>query len=232
LPNGPVARINAAADEAAALLARKREPCAASVARYSAARRARVEPMRSALNEETFDRLLGALDANREHAAERYEDLRRTLLRFFEWRGAPFPEEHADETFDRVARRLDQGVVVSNIGAYLYGVARHVLLETRKDPERHRVAVDVLALDPAQPVADESGDDEGRLVCLEKCLNGLAPDARALIVGYYRDDTCGRIETRRAMAARLGINADALANRAQRLRDKLHGCVRACLSGT
>jgi hypothetical protein len=34
------------------------------------------------------------------------------------------------------------------------------------------------------------------------------------------------------MAARLGINADALANRAQRLRDKLHGCVRACLSGT
>jgi len=35
-------------------------------------------------------------------AGARYEQLRQVLIRFFEWRGAPYPEEHADATFDRV----------------------------------------------------------------------------------------------------------------------------------
>jgi DNA-directed RNA polymerase specialized sigma24 family protein len=185
--------------------------------------------MRRGLNEETFDRLLAALDADRERAAERYEDLRRTLVRFFEWRGAPFPDEHADETFDRVARRLGEGVAVSNIGGYAYTVARLVLLETRKGPESRRADVDVTAvLPPAspEPVTDET---EVRHTCLDRCLNALPADSRALIVEYYRDDRRGRIETRRALAARLRINSEALANRAQRLRDKLQTCVRACL---
>ena len=41
-------------------------------------------------------------------AGEGYEDLRRTLIGFFEWRGAPFPEEHADESLNRIARKLDE----------------------------------------------------------------------------------------------------------------------------
>ncbi len=52
--------------------------------------------MKAALTSETFAALLFSLDADRERAGEKYEDLRRTLIRFFEWRGAPFPEEHAD----------------------------------------------------------------------------------------------------------------------------------------
>ena len=73
-----------------------------------------------------FAKLLDCLDADREQAGEKYEDLRRTLLRFFEWRGAPFPEEHADETFNRVACRLDEGVEIKNLGGYCYQVARLV----------------------------------------------------------------------------------------------------------
>ena len=46
------------------------------------------------LTEQTLAKLLDVLDADRDLAGERYEDLRRTLVRFFEWRGAPFPEEH------------------------------------------------------------------------------------------------------------------------------------------
>ena len=185
--------------------------------------------MRNALSEETFDRLLAAFDADRERAAERYEDLRRTLVRFFEWRGAPFPDEHADETFDRVARRLSEGVDVANIGGYTYTVAKLVLLETRKSPDTRRAAVDVDTGMAAPP--DQGGvETEARLDCLDHCLRALSSDHHALIVEYYRDDKRARIETRRAMAARLGINAEALANRAQRLRDKLQACVRVCLS--
>ena len=66
--------------------------------------------MATGLNAPAFQRLLARLDADPARAGERYEDLRRTLVRFFEWRGAPFPDDHADETFDRVARRLDEGI--------------------------------------------------------------------------------------------------------------------------
>jgi DNA-directed RNA polymerase specialized sigma24 family protein len=221
--------ISATADEAVALLARKREPQATSVAPCSAAQHRAFDVMRSSLTEDTFDRLLAVLDADRERAAERYEDLRRTLVRFFEWRGAPFPDEHTDETFDRVARRLGEGLAVSNIGGYTYTVARLVLLETRKGPESRRAAVEVTAVMPPASPAIGDDDNEARHTCLERCLDGLAPDSRALIVEYYREDKRGRIETRRALAARLNINAEALANRAQRLRDKLQACVRGCL---
>ena len=64
--------------------------------------------MEPELNSRTFAQLLDCLDADRERAGEKYEALRRTLIRFFVWRGAPFPEEHTDETFNRLARKLGQ----------------------------------------------------------------------------------------------------------------------------
>ena len=186
--------------------------------------------MRIGLTEDGFERLLASFDADRERAAARYEDLRRTLIRFFEWRGAPFPEEHADETLDRVARRLGEGVNVANIGGYAYSVAKLVLLETRKGPDSRRAPVDVVTVLPARPVSQAADEIEPRLACLDECLRSLPPESRALIVENYRDDKRERIDVRKALAGRLGINGEALANRAQRVRDKLHACVRACLS--
>ena len=87
------------------------------------------------LTDSAFGRLLDHLDRDRARAADRYEELRRILVRFFEWRSAPFPEELADATFDRVARKLAEGVMIENIGAYSYGVARLVALEALKGPE-------------------------------------------------------------------------------------------------
>src|ERR1700692_661929 len=84
------------------------------------------------LTSETFTKLLASLDADRERAGEKYEDLRRTLIRFFEWRSAPFPEEHTDEALNRVAKKLDEGVEVRNMGGYSYEVARLVFLEAVK----------------------------------------------------------------------------------------------------
>ena len=53
--------------------------------------------MQAGLTADIFAKLLARLDPDRERAGERYEDLRRTLTRFFEWRNAPFPEEQTDE---------------------------------------------------------------------------------------------------------------------------------------
>ena len=56
-----------------------------------------------------LERLLARLDADADRAAEAYEVLRQTLTRFFDWRGAHFPDECADEAINRLARRLDAG---------------------------------------------------------------------------------------------------------------------------
>jgi DNA-directed RNA polymerase specialized sigma24 family protein len=184
--------------------------------------------MKTGPTEVAFARLLDRLDADRAQAGERYETLRHTLVRFFSWRGAPFPDELADETLDRVARRLAEGVSVKNINGYCYEVARLVFLETRKGPQTRRASFDdhVDAVAAADP---EPMHDEIRMTCLDDCLDGLPAESRDLIVGYYRDDKRARIVARKEMAERLGVRVDALANRAQRLRDRLQRCVKACV---
>jgi len=182
------------------------------------------------LTDSAFGRLLDHLDRDRARAADRYEELRRILVRFFEWRSAPFPEELADATFDRVARKLAEGVMIENIGAYSYGVARLVALEALKGPEAMRARRETPGEIAAADGGSEAAEKEQRLACLDGCLSELPVESRDLIVGYYRDDKSGRIEARRRLAERLGLRGEALANRAQRLRDKLERCVTACVS--
>ena len=150
------------------------------------------------------------------------------LVRFFEWRSAPFPEEHADETFDRVARRLAEGVEIKNIGGYCYTVARLILLETRKGSDARRAPLENPAAIAAPDASADAAEKEARLACLDDCLRGLPAESRELIIEYYREDKRGRIDARRALARRLGLSSEALANRAQRLRDKLERCVTEC----
>ena len=184
-----------------------------------------------ALNPETFARLLLRLDADRERAGEKYEDLWRTLIRFFEWRGAPFPEEHTDEVFNRVTRKLGEGVEIRNTGGYCYEVARLVFLETTKGVDGRRESLESVKFEPAAPpdTTVEATEKELRLSCLEDCLRAQPAESAELILEYYRSEGRGQIERRKALAARLGLRRDALANRAQRLRDKLENCVSDCL---
>jgi len=170
------------------------------------------------------------LGRDEEPPGEKYENLRRTLIRFFEWRGAPFPEEQTDETFDRIARKLDQGIEVVNIGGYCHEVARLVCLEAFKGHESRRAPLDEVKIEPAAPdLTDEIAEKEQRLTCLDDCLRLLPAESRELITEYYCDEKRGRIDRRRALADRRGLRRDALANRAQRVRDKLEQCVTRCL---
>ncbi len=185
--------------------------------------------MASALTANAFTKLLENLGETQEEAGEKYEDLRRTLMRFFEWRGAPFPEEHTDESFNRVARKLDEGVEIKNIGGYCYEVARLVYLETLKGHETRRTPLEEIKLESVTPDTDEMAEKEQRLSCLDDCLEALPKESSELITEYYCDGKRGRIDRRKALADRLGLRRDALANRAQRVRDKLEQCVTRCL---
>ena len=183
------------------------------------------------LTAESFAKLLACFDLDRDSAGEKYEELRRALIRFFEWRGAPFPDDHTDEAFNRVARKLDEGLEIRNIRSYCYEVARLLCLEALKGVDSKR---DPLGPDQQNTAViasvDEATEREIRLTCLDHCLDELPADARILILEYYQDDSRDRIERRAALAATLGLNREALANRAQRLRYKLERCITRCFN--
>src|SRR5688572_22512511 len=95
-----------------------------------------------AVTEDSFEGLLVRFDPDREKAGRKYEVTRRKLLEFFEARGSNTPDEHADETFDRVARRVAEGEIVNDINRYCYGVARLVWMEACRQLSKQPVELD------------------------------------------------------------------------------------------
>src|SRR5262249_43930430 len=93
------------------------------------------------LTQEAFDALLLALDRDRRAASERYERLHRLLVDFFSWEGATSPEDLADETLNRLAKRISSGVNIEDINRYTYGVAKLVFRESLHEKERWNAAV-------------------------------------------------------------------------------------------
>jgi DNA-directed RNA polymerase specialized sigma24 family protein len=173
--------------------------------------------------------LLARLDADPDRAGEKYEAMRRRLIAFFDWRGAPWPEEHADETINRVATRAAEDDAILQVEAYAVGVARMVLFEALREKTKARPWSGSLA---ALPSGDGPADEEARWTCLDGCLGGLPPPERELILEYYAGnhaDATRYIEARRAMADRLGVAPRILRARAFRVRTRLETCVRACV---
>jgi DNA-directed RNA polymerase specialized sigma24 family protein len=174
-----------------------------------------------------LERLLGRLDAEPDRAAEAYEALRTTLIRFFDWRGAHFPDECADETINRLARRLDEGAEVDDPRGYALGIARLVLMERSRSPQLRQDELDEQTAAPAP--AQAGSDPHPRLHdCLDSCLAGLPVESRTLILEYYQDQRRLKIDRRVRLASELGLTAQALRSRAQRVRDRLERCVRGC----
>ncbi len=179
------------------------------------------------LDQTAFDRLLGWLHPEREQAGRKYEDIRVRLIRIFTCRGCHEPEDLADETINRVARKLAEieSDYEGNPALYFYGVAHKVHLEyLRKRP------MPVTTLPPAQP-ANADNEDEREYECLDRCMKGLPPDSRDLMLQYYQDEKREKIEHRKRLAAQLGIGINALRIRACRIRESLYHCVRNCLEG-
>lgn len=180
------------------------------------------------LSAEALVRFLASLDPDSDRAGEKYESLRLTLMKFFDWRGAHFPEECADETINRVIRKIDEGETIRDIPTYCHGVARMVLLERLRGPESRRA--DFEELPPAALVAPDPVEKDERQDCFEQCLKELPVENRQLILQYYSDEKREKIDRRLAMAERLGIQVNALRNRAQRIRNRLEECVIGCMN--
>jgi DNA-directed RNA polymerase specialized sigma24 family protein len=182
------------------------------------------------LDSGAFALLMGRLGPEPDSAGLAYESLRRTLVGFFAWRGAATPDECADETLDRLAQKIAEGVAVEDVRRFASGIARLVLLEHWREPETRHAALDEAVPRAAAPPPDPI--EERRHACLDRCLAELPEDGRALIVRYYVAVGRERIDSRKRIASELGVSDSALRNRAQRLRDRLERCLAGCLADT
>lgn len=180
-----------------------------------------------ALTREAFEKLLAAFGEDPESAAEQYLETRSNLTRFFEWRGCPYPEDHADETMNRVAKRLDAGEEIRNPSSYCIGVARMLLLEINKERAREQQALGELASSPV--AATGASESEAPIECLRACLQNLSAENRELIIEYYQGEKGTKIENRKRLTERFGVPVNTLRMRALRLREKLQACVEECV---
>lgn len=175
------------------------------------------------ITKELFDALLEWLDPDRDTAGRRYEAIRAGLVRMFVSKGISDAGHSADETMDRVMRRLPE-IRTNYIGdpaKYFHGVARNLILEARRVKE---VVTDVMP-EPLVKEPDISATSE----CLSKCLKQLPRDKQELILDYHLYHGKAKIEHHRQMAAELGISEGALRTRAHHLRVSLEKCVLECI---
>jgi DNA-directed RNA polymerase specialized sigma24 family protein len=168
------------------------------------------------------------LGPDRDKAGARYLEIHKNLERFFEWRGCPSPQDHADEAITRTAQRIAQGDPISDPATYVIGVARFLVLEIHKEQEKaQRIA-------KAQPdthtPAPPSEDTEIRVECLRRCLDRLPGDNRELILLYYEGEKSAKINNRKRLTERLQVSVNTLRMRAMRIRERLMLCMEACVS--
>lgn len=193
-----------------------------------------------ALTQSAFCNLLEWLDEGTDSGGEKYLETRRRLVAYFDRKDCSAPDELADETLNRVARRLaEEGEITDTTPAhYCYIVAKFVFLEYLRRTERGQVSLDDMTASVQASISPSTRDDkddethrqEARLSCLERCLEKLDAESRELILRYYQGEQRAKIENRRALAESLGITVNALSVRACRLRDRLETCVSKCLN--
>ena len=141
------------------------------------------------LSRDSLTRLLEQLHPEPRQAAYQYERVRSKLTKLFQWRGCRFAEDLADETIDRVARKIEGGIEIQSEDPYRYfcSVAFFVFKEVMAEQRREETAFEspLFKSQQASTLAVEESSVP-MMPCLDSCLEGMAPRARDLILEYHR----------------------------------------------
>jgi hypothetical protein len=179
-----------------------------------------------------FHSLLSWLDQGRKSDGQTYLEMRRRLVAYFDRKNCRAPDDLADETMNRVARKLEELVTIETEtpAKYCYVMARFVFLEElRARTKDQRLHAEIRQENSA---AEDQGNreiQERRMDCLRQCAAKLDSASRDLILRYYIGAEKVKIDNRRALARALAITTNALSIRACRIREKLELCVRECV---
>ena len=180
------------------------------------------------LTAQAFEKLLATLSTDRDEAGRQYEMIRSRLVRYFESRAIDSAEARADETLNRVARRLDEGQQIENLIGYMYRTAYLVFLEALREPGQTEIDPEKSPTITPDPLFEDS-EQEQRQRCFDQCLSKLTAENRELILAYYQEEGGTKIAVRRQLADGLRIPLNALRIRAHRIRTFLERCIAECL---
>src|SRR5215203_3043413 len=94
-------------------------------------------------DETAFHGLLEWLDQGSDSDGQRYVEIRDRLVIYFARRNCRGPEDLADQTLNRVARRLKEERTIDDIlpAQYCYVVARFVMLEALRQMHREATGI-------------------------------------------------------------------------------------------
>ena len=183
------------------------------------------------LEPQSFEKMLGWLDKDREIAGQKYEAIRLRLIKVLTYRGCLDGESLADEAIDRVTRKIEsltetyQGDPVY----YFLNVANKIYLEYRRKPVSVELP-DNIVEKPDDAAAAAAEDFEPEYNCLSKCLENLPSSKREFILDYYQEDKKKKIDSLKRLAETSGVELSSLHMRAFRLRASLQKCVMKCLA--
>lgn len=177
--------------------------------------------------QESFESFLARLDTDREAAGQKYEDLRRKLIHFFQWNSCLNADDLADETLDRVQEKLEKADIL-NLPAYVFGVARKIRQEALKAAGRHfplsepsiSAGRQLRHLDLEHP-ADKL-ERERQIELFQECLACLPEGDRALLLKYQSLQTADR----KALAETYGLTIGTLRVRVNRIRARVEAILR------
>ena len=193
------------------------------------------------LTPEALNEALYKLDTNPEQAWKKYEELRRKLIKHFEFHGGSPPDVLADKTIDRVARKVADRVAIQDIEVYAIGVARRIVQEYWRSNETKTSSIEGLEQDwpldipnPEENMlqAETERQEKIRLKCMGQCLDELPPDELNLMLQYQMGEKSERIKNREMLAKKLGIAQPALRQRVHQIRARLRECVERRLKQT
>jgi DNA-directed RNA polymerase specialized sigma24 family protein len=188
--------------------------------------------------QDSFQTFLHWLDQGVDSGGEKYLEMHRRLVAYFDRKNCLTAAELADETLARVAQKLHEKGEITDLSPahYCYVTAKFVFLEYLRHARHGRAGLEEYSASGeagaawgAARVPDPDGDDQEQLLsCLDRCLKKLSSVDSELILEYYQGEKQEKIRRRRELGLRLGLTANALTIRACRIRTRVEQCVKDC----
>jgi RNA polymerase sigma factor (sigma-70 family) len=182
---------------------------------------------------EQFDGLMTWLGSSTEDPGDKYETIRQSLVKLFVWNGCWDAEDLADEAIDRVMRKVSELVIdySGDPALYFYGVAKMLLKERRRQKtiSSESQSLEAWAMTTPHQQTDDTDEINRTFECLEECIAKLPADSRELILDYYQEEKRAKIDFRRQIAERMGMDVENLRVKVFRIRASIYKCMEKCL---
>ena len=155
---------------------------------------------------------LALLDPDPVRAERSYDALEHSLTRFLEWQGHVDPRTAAHETLARGLARFASGEQVRHPRAFLFGVAKHVMMERARQPKR-QLNQDDWARRSSSAGNREPIEDPMMLVALGE----LSGRERRILLRYYAE------KDHRAHCHELRVTSDTLQVMVHQIAEDVRG---------